>query len=748
MDLVVVESGAKARTIQQYLGKEAVVAACRGHVQDLPTQGKEGKKAEWAAREDALPNPGWDWTEGGEKIVSGLLAKGRKSKVSRVLVATDPDREGEFIAARLADLLSPLGEVRRVRFQEITKGAIAAAMAAPTAIDQDLVDAAIVRKLLDRLVGFRASKFARSWKLRSMGRVQTPTLGFLVEREEAIAAFVPIAYHEARAQAGGVRYLARFHEPGDPAAWRDEKGKVAPHRTTDKALAQAACAAAKAAGALTLAEVEEKGRAVRPPLPFTTDTLLAAAGAALRWRPARVMKVAQGLYEAGHITYMRTDSTRTSPGARQRMRVAIADHWGEDHLGKGTGAGRPKSGVQDAHEAIRPSRPGVRTPAVGKEGGRLYALIWGRFAASQMAPARWRDRALKATAGEVVWEGKESWRLFAGWEAAAGKEAPAAPAGPAEPGLAVALDKGAGNPRLVTDKTKPPRRYTQHALVAKMKAAGIGRPSTYAATVQKLLDREYATDTGGSLTPSATGHLLWREVAGHYGATDSDEGLFAPGFTARMEATLDKIGAGGTAAAPAWAGFSARFRAIHAAALERKAASPTLRQMEFFASLRERVPPEQVAEVLAGREPDALTGQEMRAALDAMVAAAEASGLARGPSAKQLAFLATLAQDCSLEEEAAAALVGGTSFAALSMAAASDLIEALLERRPPPPPSPRQLATIRSLAKKSGLTEAAAVAKVDAAALADLTGGRQGTASKLIDLLKPKRRAGRRRAKT
>jgi DNA topoisomerase-1 len=202
--LLVVESGAKARTIQRYLGKEFVVRACRGHVQDLPTEGKEGRKAMWAAGDGELPAPEWGYTKGAESIIRKLLADARKSGVNEVLVATDPDREGEFIAWRLAELLGSLGTVKRVTFNEITKTAIAAALEEAGDVDTGLVEAAMIRRLMDRLIGFRGSRFCRSWNLASMGRVQTPTLGFVVEREREIEAFVPIPYWEVHLTADGV----------------------------------------------------------------------------------------------------------------------------------------------------------------------------------------------------------------------------------------------------------------------------------------------------------------------------------------------------------------------------------------------------------------------------------------------------------------------------------------------------------------------------------------------------------------
>ena len=192
MDLVVVESGAKAKTIQKYLGKNVLVRASNGHVQDLPVKGKEGSKALWNHTDTELPNPNWSWTDRSEANIKRIIADSHRKKVKRVMIATDPDREGEFIAWRLSELLSDFPEIKRITFNEITKSAIQASLESAGSVDMNLVDAAKVRRFMDRLIGYRTSRFARSWSLSSMGRVQTPTLGFVVKREKEIQKFVRI----------------------------------------------------------------------------------------------------------------------------------------------------------------------------------------------------------------------------------------------------------------------------------------------------------------------------------------------------------------------------------------------------------------------------------------------------------------------------------------------------------------------------------------------------------------------------
>ena len=735
--LLVVESGAKARTIQRYLGNDFVVRACRGHVQDLPTEGKEGSKAMWAAANGELPAPEWGFTKGAEGIIRKLLADGRKSGVNEVLVATDPDREGEFIAWRLAELLGSLGAVKRVTFNEITKTAIATALEEAGDVDIALVEAAMIRRLMDRLIGFRGSRFCRSWNLVSMGRVQTPTMGFVVEREREIEAFVPIPYWEVHLQASGIELRVQFDD-----GWRDSKGKTRSDRTGDSRSAEAAYAALEAAGSLTLTSVVEEDFEKRPRPPFTTDTLLAAAGQRLNWRPARVMRLAQQLYEAGHITYMRTDSTRTSAAARQEVRSYIEHEWDASHLGRGVGGGGGK-GVQDAHEAIRPTRPQTREPqGLEAEQARLYALIWARFAASQMAPSLWRRLKLAGEASGWSAAGKTEWRTFAGWEAAYAKLVKPVPqvpplAGAAE-GDTLALDEC----ELIEDATKPPGRYTQHGLVAKMKAEGIGRPSTYAETIRKLLDREYARDEKGRLYATEAGCTLWENVAPCYGTTT--DGIFSTAFTAGMEVQLDHIEGGEAVAAQAWREFADHFSALHRAALERKKERATPRQLAYLQSLAAQAGAE-AEPLLVGKVIEELDGEAVGALIEQLQPLTEGKDVPA--SEKQVGFIQRLAERAKLGEAEACALVSADGYGALTggrEGTASALISALQERTAgqPSAASPKQVGFIKRLAGRAKLDEAESCALVGAESFAMLTGGREGTASALITALQLRLKKG------
>ena len=481
MDMLIVESGAKSKTIQKYLGKGWIVAACNGHVQDLPTsrETKDGRKAMWASTAETLPQPPWEWTENSERTIGNLLTKAKLCE--NIYIATDPDREGEFIAWRLVEIFRENGfnNVWRITFNEITKTAVQASIDARGNVNQNLVDAAKVRRFMDRLVGFRSSKFSRSWSLSSMGRVQTPTLGFIVDKELEREAFVPQPYFAVHADAGGLRWNARFHDKDDAEAWVDDKGKFHADRTNDAELAKQGYVAASEG--LTISTVEPGKFQRNPDPPFTTDTLLMKAGSEMNWNPRRTMKIAGELYNAGHITYIRTDSTRTNAAAREDIKTHIRETWGEDHIGKGVLGPDAKGGanVQDAHEAIRPTRPKINSPeGLTAEQARLYRLVWARFAGSQMTASQYERLSMTAEADGFSrpFAATASWRVHRGWEAAfegiRKEPATAPPSFDAQPGTALTLDSVSDdeeNPTLREDETKPPSRYKQHSLVQKMK---------------------------------------------------------------------------------------------------------------------------------------------------------------------------------------------------------------------------------------------------------------------------------------
>ena len=748
MDLVVVESGAKAKTIQKYLGKNILVRASVGHVQDLPTKGKDGSKALWSHTDNSLPNPPWDWTQRAEKTVNRIISDSRRKKVDRVLIATDPDREGEFIAWRLSELLSEFGDIQRITFNEITKTAIKEALEAAGKVDMNLVDAAKVRRFMDRLIGYRTSRFARSWSLTSMGRVQTPTLGFVVNREKEIQKFIATPYWAVQAFASGIDFRVRFHDKDDPLVWKDEKGKIDTHRTNDSNLANKAYEYLNLESQLNIEKVSLNEYKRRPKPPFTTDTLLQASGSKYSWRPSNTMRVAQGLYEAGHITYMRTDSTRTSASSREKAKDFITSKWGSDFVGKGSLGGKPKSGVQDAHEAIRPTNPLSELPnGLDDSQVRLYRLIWSRFIASQMCDSQWTSMKIQAKLEtfDKLLDGDTKWRVSPGWESAFESIDKKPPTSPPKPeiseGKKIPLDKKEDNPKLIEDKTKPPARYTQHGLVALMKSEGIGRPSTYAATIKKLLDRKYCSDNKGRLSPTDQGILLCNDVVPFYNSEEEKVSLFSPSFTSQMELDLDQIETGQQQGAKVWDGFVNSFRQLHEAAISKKKETPTKRQLDYYERLASLVSDSELEEIIGGEDPQKMSGERIGEVIDKLRKATE--DITLPASAKQISYAKSLAESLDMDESSACGLVGASNFSELTggkSGTASDLISQLKNKADsvPRPPSPKQLNFIKNLVKKAELEEEDACKLVGITSYSELTGGRQGTASKLIESLRKK----------
>jgi DNA topoisomerase-1 len=763
MQLVVVESKAKAKTIQRYLGNKFIVMASNGHVQDLPNNKKnpDGRKAMWAASEDELPSPPWEWTERSQKVVSEMRRRAKDAEVTGIHVATDPDREGEFIAWRLAELLGSIAKVHRIVFHEITKTAVEAALADPTEVDMQLVEAAKVRRFMDRLVGFRTSKFARSWGLKSMGRVQTPTLGFVVDKELEREAFVPTPYFAVNAIAEGIEFSARFHESGDDDAWRDDKGKFNSRRTFDGDLASLAHDSLVSSRVLAVSASEQKQEKKRPRPPFTTDALLQTAGSSLNWTPAATMAIAGELYNAGHITYMRTDSTRTSGTARTSMKEYIERTWGADHVGAGVLGPKAKGNVQDAHEAIRPTRTDVVEPeGLSSRQSRLYKIIWARFAASQMTDSRYERISLTCTVDgfDRPLAGSIAWRVHTGWEAAyadIARKQPSTqpPTFDTSVGAQLDLDDIDDNPELIEDETKPPRRFRQHTLVAEMKERGIGRPSTYATTISKLIDREYVKMTDGSLIPTDSGRLLWTEVATMYTETADGNGakvafLFSAAFTSDMEDRLDLVEAGERTGPSVWHGFVAHFRQLHGLALEQKRSRPTPNQVRKFHQVVSRRTEAEVSELLGGREIEELSGAEISSLIG--------QELEKGsPPAteKQTKYVLGLCEQLEIDLKDALTKVKLEDIDDLTMETASELITQLREIQDelPRPTSEKQLKLIEREVGKAELSEQEACALVELNTYDELTGGRGGTASGLITILlkrnNPGGRKGRRRRK-
>ena len=749
---MILESGAKARTIKKYLGKGWIVDACNGHVQDLPTRGgtKQDNKAMWSSKEGQLPNPPWSYTARAEKIVSKLRQKAKKNSVDEIYIATDPDREGEFIAWRLKEIFSDYDSIYRVSFNEITNTAVQEAIESPRDIDMDLVDAAKVRRFMDRLVGFRCSRFSRSWNLASMGRVQTPTLGFIVERELERDAHVPIPYHSIKVESNGVSFKVRFHEKNEDGAWKDDDGKHHPDRTFDGDLAESAMEKIRESDGLLLESVKE-GKTNRKPQPaFTTESMLRAANGRMGWSIGRTNRVATALYQSGHITYIRTDSTRTSKAARDRIRSLIEKEYGSNHLGPGAlgpDAKKGASNVQDAHEAIRPTQPEMKTLAdVDADQQSLYRLIWGRFAASQMSNSirERRDLVVKVSELDLPLYGTSSWRIHAGWEAvySADKEVKTEPPQVGfEIGTIWGFTSTEENPVLTSDETKPPRRFTESSIIQEMKRADIGRPSTYLTTVGKLVDRGYVDKEGSSLIPTDQGRLLWIDVVPFYGSDENSsgtisEGLFTPRFTALMESSLDEVEDGDTSGAIVWHKFVTDFRNMHNNALEIRKLKPTVKQRNFIINRTSRMADDTKSELFKGKNIDELTGEDARRIIEELN---DSKIEDIPPSEKQMALIIRLTDKNSVDLEPILSELGHSDLEELTGGrdgTASSVINTLIGIDKDSPATEKQVAAIKSMSENLEISIEDAMAIGEVTTIDEITkneaSGLIGTMKKMI----------------
>jgi DNA topoisomerase-1 len=722
LKLVILESGAKARTIKKYLGKGWIVDACNGHVQDLPSnrKTKDSSKAMWASKPGELPKPPWSWTDRAEGVMSKIASKAQKSGVDEVYIATDPDREGEFIAWRLSEIMSDFDSVHRVSFNEITKDAVISAISNPKELDMDLVDAAIVRRLMDRLVGFRCSKFCRSWKLRSMGRVQTPTLGYIVDRELEREAHVPKEYNSVSVFSNGIELKVRFHESDDPDAWFDDDGKHFPDRTSNSDDAKLALDTINSVRSLSLESVKDGTISRRPKAPFTTDTMLQTSSSTLGWSISKTSKIASTLYQSGHITYIRTDSTRTNISARNAVRKHIEEQFGKDFLGDGVGeSGKKKGNVQDAHEAIRPTDPTIIKAGNDNDEKALYSLIWSRFAASQMSNSIRERRSMYFSCNglNVSVTGTSSWRTHPGWEKVFSSASNTVQTQPPEIGFVVGttwdLDADAN---MTIDFTKPPRRFTESSIIQQMKKDGIGRPSTYVSTVIKLVDRKYIEKEGSSLIPTSNGRTLWIEVTPFYNQTGVfEEGLFSYDFTSNMEEKLDQIEAGEANASDQWTIFVDTFRDMHNIALEKRREKPTVRQIQYLQGILNRLTDEEKKETLGGKILEELSGEDVRNIIDGLGDSVQTN---IPPSEKQTATILKLVDRLNLDLSKFLKEIGESDISELTGGrggSASNAISTLIELDKNSPATEKQIATIISMTDslEMSIEEAMAAVKTD-----------------------------------
>ena len=540
-------------------------------------------------------------------------------------------------------------------FQEITEPAVHAAVAKPRDVDQALVDAALIRMFMDRMVGWRASRIARRYtntSTNSMGRVQTPTLGFIVERELQREAHVPVRYFEVNAETSVTDWRVRFHEKDDVDAWVDEQHRFSAYRTAQAPLAESAYAALVAAKCVQVSAVtrREKSQAARPP--FSTDTLFQATGSRWGWSPNKTAALAGKLYEAGHLTYIRTDSTRLAAEAVAAGRSLISEAWGAEQLGA-IATAETGGGVQDAHEAIRPTNFQLETMSDAEpDAQKLYALVRAGTLASLMVPSQRVTLSLKGQCEglELVLDGSMGWYAEPGWRRAfeaLGDQVDTTPVS-VETGERFEWlpgDAEYANPVLKEDATKPPARYRAHTIVRTMKEAGIGRPSTYAKTVDRLEERDYVTIEDGALIPTKGGRDIWLEAAPLFCLKGEGE-VFQTEYTASMELQLDDVAEGRRTASEVWEIMRDEFKVAHASAQEAGNAGPLvprsrLKLQEFVAAAPELT--EDIGDL------DSLTEQEGRT----LLADLRTRGINLLPSGKQLSYLKRMLESVDLTQEEA-----------------------------------------------------------------------------------------------
>ena len=569
--LLIVESPAKAKTIGKYLGDEFTVKSSVGHVRDLPKRGGlaidikpvDGKDGQWTF------SPSYEITADKKKVVAGLRAAAKAA--DEVYLAPDPDREGEAIAWHLKEVLSKETagkKVARVTYNEITKTAVRNAVENPGEIDMARVDAQQARRILDRLVGYRVSpmlwRYLRYGQNLSAGRVQSVALRLIVEREREIKAFVPEPYWVlgVEAKKDDVTFQARL------ARIDGKKPEIKDAQTADGIAGELEGIGPGAS--LRVTGVKDQPKTRHPYPPFTTSTMQQAASSVCGLSPHRTMGLAQKLYEEGLITYMRTDSVNIAQSARESAAAFIETEYGKGFLPEKPNFYKSKSGAQEAHEAIRPTEVG-RVPGsiegLDAAAAKLYDLIWRRFVASQMADARFNLRtvsmepAKEGLGHEYVFTASTTAVEFEGFlkamPSAAMKKKQEQDDDSDEVGALPPLAEG-DMPDVVRwlserKETKPPSRFSEAALVKALEENGVGRPSTYAATIEVLVNRRYATRESRQLVPTQRGEDVNDWLVSRMPA------LFDVGYTAQMEGELDKVEEGEETGEKMLSGFYAKF---------------------------------------------------------------------------------------------------------------------------------------------------------------------------------------------
>lgn len=564
--LVIVESPAKAKTINKYLGKDFIVKSSVGHIRDLPTSGsgsqkidrkeaakkaaatrklspKEKEKYQTKKAKEQLvnrmgvnPEKNWEATyeilPNKEKVVSELKQLADKSEL--IYLATDLDREGEAIAWHLKEAIGGDSErYRRVVFNEITKSAIKDAFESPGRIDTDRVHAQQARRFLDRVVGYMVSPllWEKIAKGLSAGRVQSVAVRLVSERESEIRAFIPEEFWNIEALLASAK--------NESAKYQVKKYTDDAFKPVNEDQAMAAVNALQNAS-YKVSGREDKPTSSRPSAPFITSTLQQAASTRLGFGVKKTMMMAQRLYEAGYITYMRTDSTNLSKEAVSACREYIQKEFGDKYLPEAPNSYSSKEGAQEAHEAIRPSDVGCK-PAhlqgMERDAERLYTLIWQRFLACQMTPAQYTSTTITVAAGDYELSAKGRVIRFDGYTKVM-------PQPVKKDEDAVLPDVKVGEKldlkKLLPSQhfTKPPARYTEASLVKELEKRGIGRPSTYAAIISTIQDRGYVHVENKRFYANKMGDIVTERLV------ESFSDLMSYGFTAKMEEALDEVAEG------------------------------------------------------------------------------------------------------------------------------------------------------------------------------------------------------------
>ena len=535
-DLVIVESPAKAKTIEKYLGSGYKVTASMGHLRDLP-KSKMGVDIEHGFEPQYIP------VRDKKELINELKKEAKEAKT--VYLATDPDREGEAISWHLKELLGLDDEkAKRVTFNEITKKVVTESIKNPRSIDQNLVDSQQARRILDRIVGYELSPllWRKIKKGLSAGRVQSVATRMVVDREEEIEAFQSQEYWllDARLNCGAedAVFTARFHGKGDKK--QELKSKAEVDEVINAVQAQP----------FTVSGVKRGEKQKSPAPPFITSTLQQEASRRLSMTPRRTMSIAQQLYEgveiSGHgsiglITYMRTDSLRLSEEALAAAKDFIIGHYGPEYYPGSPRHFKTKAGAQDAHEAIRPTDVNLTPELVRKdltqEQYRLYRLIWGRFTACQMANAKYDNVAVEVSSAGYTFRATYSEMKFKGftavYEEAKDEESSelANPLPSLSEGQTLALGK------LIPEQqfTQPPARFTEATLIRAMEEKGIGRPSTYAPTISTITSHDYVIKEGKYLKPTPLGRVVTGLMKEHFAD------IVDLKFTNQMEEELDGI---------------------------------------------------------------------------------------------------------------------------------------------------------------------------------------------------------------